>query len=48
MVRLRQEGLTAREMELIQVLWQQKEATVEMIQEKLPDQLEGSTIRLSL
>ncbi|MYF75509.1 MAG: BlaI/MecI/CopY family transcriptional regulator [Gemmatimonadetes bacterium] len=48
MARLRQEGLTAREMELIQVLWQQKEATVEMIQAKLPDRLEGSTIRTLL
>ena len=48
MARLRQEGLTAREMELIQVLWQQEEATVKMIQAKLPDQLEGSTIRTLL
>ena len=48
MARLRQEGLTTREMELIQVLWQQKEATVEMIQAKLPNRLEGSTIRTLL
>ena len=48
MARPRQEGLTAREIELIQVLWQQKEATVEMIQAKLPDRLEGSTIRTLL
>ncbi len=48
MARLRQEGLTARAMELIQVLWQQEEATVKMIQAKLPDQLEGSTIRTLL
>ena len=48
MARLRQEGLTAREMELIQVLWQEKEATVKMIQAKLFDQLEGSTIRTLL
>ena len=48
MARPRQEGLTDREMELIQVLWQQKEATVEMIQAKLPDRLEGSTIRTLL
>lgn len=48
MARPRQEGLTTREMELIQVLWKQKEATVEMIQAKLPDQLEGSTIRTLL
>ena len=33
MARLRQEGLTSREMEPIQVLWQQEEATVEMIQQ---------------
>ena len=48
MARLRQEGLTTREMEIIQILWQQKEATVEMIQEKLPNRLEGSTIRTLL
>ena len=48
MARPRQEGLTDREIELIQVLWQQKEATVEMIQAKLPDRLEGSTIRTLL
>ena len=48
MARLRQEGLTTREMELIQVLWQQKEATVEVIQAKLPNRLEGSTIRTLL
>ena len=35
-------------MDLIQVLWQQKEATVEMIQAKLPNRLEGSTIRTLL
>ncbi|MYB57892.1 MAG: BlaI/MecI/CopY family transcriptional regulator [Gemmatimonadetes bacterium] len=48
MARIRQEGLTTREMELIQVLWQQEETTVEMIQTKLPDRLEGSTIRTLL
>ena len=48
MARTRQEGLTEREAELMQVLWQQDEATVERIQTALPDRLEGSTIRTLL
>ncbi len=48
MARTRQEGLTAREAELMQVLWHRGEATVERMQADLPDRLEGSTIRTLL
>ena len=48
MARVRQEGSTTREMELMQVLWLQGEGTVDMIQAALPDRLEGSTIRTLL
>ena len=48
MARTRQEGLTAREMALMQGLWQRGETTVEMIQVDLLDRLEGSTIRTLL
>ena len=48
MARPKQEGLTPREMELMQVLWQHGEVTVEEIKGHLTDQVEGSTIRTLL
>ena len=48
MARPRQEGLTAREMEIMQVIWCVEEATVDVIQNALPDRLVDSTIRTLL
>jgi predicted transcriptional regulator len=48
MVGKREEGLTTRETQIIQVIWKFQEATVEVIQEHLPDRLVDSTIRTML
>ncbi|MFA6108890.1 MAG: BlaI/MecI/CopY family transcriptional regulator [Candidatus Latescibacterota bacterium] len=48
MARPREEGLTARENQIMQVLWRQGEATVEQIQDQLPAELAGSTVRTLL
>lgn len=48
MARPKQEGLTPREMELMQVLWQHGEVTVEEMKGHLSDKVEGSTIRTLL
>lgn len=48
MARPREEGLTAREGQIMQVLWSLGEATVEQIQEHLQAKLAGSTVRTLL
>ena len=48
MPRPRQEGLTQRENQIMDVIWTAGEATVEDIQAKLDDALAGSTIRTLL
>lgn len=48
MARPREEGLTTRENQIMQVLWDQDEASVEEIREHLPQNLAGSTIRTLL
>jgi BlaI family penicillinase repressor len=48
MARKREEGLTTRETQIMQVIWRFQEATVEVIQEHLPDPLVDSTIRTML
>lgn len=48
MARPKQEGLTPREMELMQILWAKGEATVEEMKRQLPDAIGGSTIRTLL
>lgn len=48
MARPKQEGLTPREMELMQVLWAKGEVTVEDIKGHLDHVVEGSTIRTLL
>jgi BlaI family penicillinase repressor len=48
MARLPQEGLTARESQIINVLWKCGEATVEEIRAQLSEDLAGSTLRTLL
>ena len=48
MARPAEEGLTARESQIISVLWARGEATVEEIRDQLPSDLAGSTIRTLL
>ena len=48
MARKREKGLTTRETQIMQVIWQFQEATVELVQEQLPDRLVDSTIRTML
>ena len=48
MARKREEGLTTRETQIMQVIWRFKEATVEQVQDHLPDRLVDSTIRTML
>lgn len=48
MARPRQEGLTPREMQIMQVVWEHGEVSVEIIQGELPDRLVDSTIRTLL
>lgn len=48
MARKREPGLTARETQIMQVIWRFREATVEQIREHLPDRLVDSTIRTLL
>lgn len=48
MARTREEGLTARESQIMQIIWDSGEASVEDIQAKLPDRLVDSTIRTML
>lgn len=48
MARTREEGLTAREAQIMQIIWDNGEAGVEDIQSKLPDKLVDSTIRTML
>ena len=48
MARPAEEGLTARESQIMSVLWERGEATVEEIREQLADDLSGSTVRTLL
>lgn len=48
MARMPHEGLTARENQIMNVLWQRGEATVEEIRDRLNASLAGSTIRTLL
>jgi len=48
MARKREEGLTARETQIMQIIWDSGETSVEDIQSKLPDRLVDSTIRTML
>lgn len=48
MPRLPQEGLTLRENQIMEVIWQQGEATVEEVQKRLSDDLSNSTVRALL
>ena len=48
MARPRVEGLTPREMGIMEVLWQRKETSVLDVQDALPDRLVDSTIRTLL
>jgi predicted transcriptional regulator len=48
MPRPRQEGMTDRETELIQVIWAQSEATVDDIRKAIPRSLADSTVRTLL
>ncbi|NKB71627.1 MAG: BlaI/MecI/CopY family transcriptional regulator [Candidatus Latescibacteria bacterium] len=48
MARPRQPGLTARENQLMEIIWQLDQSTVEDIQGALPQKLAGSTIRTLL
>ena len=48
MARPRQEGLTPRENQIMDVIWELDEATVEEIQSRLDDDLVDSTIRTLL
>lgn len=48
MARPAEEGLTGRESQIISVLWERGEATVEEIRGQLPGDLAGSTIRTLL
>jgi len=48
MARSHPNGLTPRETQIMQVIWRNGEASVEMIQAELPDALVDSTIRTML
>ena len=48
MARTREEGLTARESQIMKIIWDNDKASVEDIQAKLPDRLVDSTIRTML
>ncbi len=48
MARSRLDGLTPREMQIMQVVWDEGEASVEQVQKTLPDPLVDSTIRTML
>ena len=48
MARPAEEGLTARESQIMSVLWERGEATVEEVRDQLPDALSGSTVRTLL
>ena len=48
MARRRQDGLTERESQIMNVLWQQEEATVEGIRDRLETELAPTTIRTLL
>ena len=48
MARPLQEGLTPRENQIMDVIWQQGEATVEEVQSQLSDDLSDSTVRALL
>ena len=45
MARPAEEGLTARESQIISVLWERGKATVEEVRDHLQDDLSGSTVR---